>query len=153
MSSSTRRLAAIAVIAVGLASPFMAAAQTAQKYAPRLADIMGAVQFRHLKLSVAGQQRNWELAAYELELVKSGLVEAIALYDNIPVENITMVDGPIKALDSAVVSKNAAAFGKAFQQLTAGCNSCHQSIGRGFIVMTVPTTSPFGNQSFAPAKR
>jgi hypothetical protein len=131
----------------------MVAAQTPQKFTPRLPDIMGAVQFRHLKLSVAGQQQNWALAAYELELVKSGLVEAIAFYDNIPVENITTVDGPLKALESAIASKNGAAFGKAFQQLTAGCNSCHQSIGRGFIVMTVPTASPFGNQSFAPAKR
>jgi len=40
--------------------------------------------------------------------------------------------------------------GKAFGELTTGCNSCHQSTGRGFIVMTVPTASPFGNQSFAP---
>jgi hypothetical protein len=152
-NSSTRRLAAIAVVVVGLVSPFMVAAQTPQKYAPRLADIMGAVQFRHLKLSVAGQQQNWPLAAYELELVRSGLVEAISLYDNIPVENITMVDGPIKDLESAIAAKNGAAFGKAFQQLTAGCNACHQSIGRGFIVITVPTASPFSNQSFAPPKR
>jgi hypothetical protein len=153
MSISTRRLVAIAVVVVGLALPLMADAQTSQKYAPRLADLMGTVQFRHLKLSVAGQQQNWELAAYELELVKSGLGEAIALYENIPVENITMVDGPIKALERAITSRDGAAFGKAFQQLTAGCNSCHQSIGRGFIVMTVPTASPFSNQSFAPPKR
>lgn len=153
MNSSTKHFVAIAAVVVGLASPLMAGAQTAQKYAPRLADIMGAVQFRHLKLSIAGQRQNWELAAYEFELVKSGLVEAIALYDNIPVENITMVDGPLKALDSAIAAKNGAAFGKAFQQLTAGCNSCHQSIGRGFIVMSVPTASPFSNQSFAPPKR
>jgi hypothetical protein len=153
MRSSTNYLAVAVVVIVGLASPFMAAAQTSQKYAPRLADIMGAVQFRHLKLSAAGQQQNWPLAAYELELVKSGLVEAIALYDNIPVENITMVDAPMKAIDSAIAAKNGAAFGKAFQQLTAGCNACHQSIARGFIVITVPTASPFSDQSFAPPKR
>jgi hypothetical protein len=153
MRSSTKYLAAVAAVIVGLASPFLAAAQTSQKYAPRLADIMGAVQLRHLKLSAAGQQQNWPLAAYELELVRSGLVEAIALYDNIPVENITMVDGPIKAIDSAIAAKNGVAFGKAFLQLTAGCNACHQSIARGFIVITVPTASPFSNQSFAPPKR
>lgn len=142
----------LALALTGLASPFMAAAQTSQKYAPRLADIMSAVQFRHLKLSLAGQQQNWQLAAYELELVKSGLVEAISLYDNIPVSNITMVDGPINALDSAIASKSSVAFGKAFQQLTAGCNACHQSIGRDFIAITVPTASPFSNQSFVPPK-
>jgi len=152
MRSSTKHLAAMAVVVTGLASPSLAAAQTSQKSTPRLADIMSAVQFRHLKLSIAGQQQNWNLAAYELELVKSGLVDAIALYSNIPVENITMVDGPVKALDNAIASKNSPAFGKAFQELTAGCNSCHQSIDRGFIVVTVPTASPFSNQSFLPPK-
>lgn len=152
MHRSTKYLAAMAVVVIGLASPLMVAAQTSQKYAPRLADIMSAVQLRHLKLSVAGQQQNWQLAAYELELVKSGLVEAVALYTNIPVSNIEMVDGPVKALDSAISSRNGAAFGKAFQELTAGCNACHQSIGRDFIVMTVPTASPFSNQSFLPPK-
>jgi len=153
MRSNIRYLAAVAAVVVGLASPFVVVAQTSQKYAPRLADIMGAVQFRHLKLSVAGQQQNWELAAYQLDLAKSGLGEAIALYENIPVENVTMVDGPIKALERAIASRDGAAFGKAFEQRTAGCNACHQSIGRSFIVMTVPTASPFSNQSFAPSKR
>ncbi|MEO8316699.1 MAG: hypothetical protein ABJA75_26480 [Bradyrhizobium sp.] len=152
MNRCTRYVAALAVVVVGLASPLMVAAQTPQKYEPRLADIMSAVQFRHLKLSIAGQQQNWQLAAYELELVKSGLVDAVALYTNIPVENITMVDGPVKAIDSAIASKSSAAFGKAFQELTAGCNSCHQSIGRGFIAITVPTASPFSNQALSPAK-
>ena len=142
----------MALVLIVLATPFMVAAQTSQKYAPRLADIMSTVQFRHLKLSIAGQQQNWELAAYELDLVKSGLVDAVALYTNIPVENITLVDGPIKAIDSAIASKSSAAFGKAFQELTAGCNACHQSIGRGFIAITVPTASPFSNQAFSPAK-
>jgi hypothetical protein len=63
-----------------------------------------------------------------------------------------MVDGPVKAIDSAIASKNGAAFGKAFQELTAGCNSCHQSTGLGFIAITVPTASPFSNQAFAPAR-
>jgi hypothetical protein len=112
--------------------------------------IMSAVQFRHSKLWTADQQKNWELAGYELELVKSSLNEAIALYTDIPVENITMVDPPIKSIESAIAARNSAAFGKAFGDLTTGCNSCHQSVRRGFIVMTVPTASPFGNQSFAP---
>lgn len=140
------------VALIALATPFVVAAQTSREYAPKLADIMSTVQFRHLKLSIAGQQQNWELAAYELGLLKSGLVDAVALYTNIPVENITMVDGPVKAIDGAIASKSSAAFGKAFQELTAGCNSCHQSIGRDFIAIKVPTASPFSNQSFSPAK-
>jgi hypothetical protein len=149
MRNSTKYLAAVAAIAIGSA-PFVVAAQTMQKSPARLADVMSAVQFRHSKLWTAGQQKNWELAGYELELVKSSLNDAIALYTDIPVENITMIDPPIKSIESAIAARNGAAFGKAFGELTTGCNSCHQSTGRGFIVMTVPTASPFGNQSFAP---
>jgi len=150
MRKSTKYLAAVAAIAVGSASPFMVAAQTTQKSPARLADIMSVVQLRHSKLWTAGQQKNWELAGYELELVKTSLDEAIAFYTDIPVDNITMIDPPIKSIESAIAARNNAAFGKAFGELTTGCNSCHQSTGRGFIVMTVPTASPFGNQSFAP---
>ncbi|HVQ70568.1 MAG TPA: hypothetical protein VMT08_23995 [Bradyrhizobium sp.] len=150
MHKNTKYLAAVAVLAVGLVSPFMVAAQTSQKSSPRLADIMGALQSRHSKLWTAAQQRNWELAAYELELVKAGLADAIGLYTDIPVTNVTMIDGPLKSLDGAIAARSGPAFGKAFGELTTGCNSCHQSVGRGFIVMTVPTGAPFGNQSFAP---
>jgi hypothetical protein len=150
MRRSTRYLVAVVAIAVGSAWPMMAAAQTTQKPSARLADVMSMLQSRHSKLWTAAQQGNWELAGYELELVKAGLTDAIGLYNDIPVGNITMVDGPLKSLDGAIAARSSAAFGKAFGELTTGCNACHQSTGRGFIVMKVPTTSPFGNQSFAP---
>jgi hypothetical protein len=150
MRKNTKYLAAVAAIAIGSASPFMVVAQTTSKSPARLADVMSAVQFRHSKLWTAGQQKNWDLAGYELELVKTSLTEAIALYTDIPVENITMIDPPIKSIESAITARNSAAFGKAFGELTTGCNACHLSTGRGFIVITAPTASPFGNQSFAP---
>ena len=150
MRSSTKYPTALAAIALAVVTPFMVVAQTTQKSPAQLADIMSAVQFRHSKLWAAGQQKNWELAGYELELVKTNLTDAIAFYTDIPVENIKLIDPPIKSMESAIAARNGAAFGKAFGDLTTGCNSCHQSTGRGFIVMTVPTASPFSNQSFAP---
>jgi hypothetical protein len=153
MHKSKRYLAAIAVVIAGLASPLLVAAQTPQKNMPRLADIMTAVQFRHLKLWTAGQQQNWELAGYELELVKEGLRESITFYVDIPVTNVTMIDAPLKSIDSAIAARSSAAFTKAFKELTAGCNACHQSVNRGYIAMTVPATSPFSNQSFSPRQR
>jgi len=152
MHRSIKYLAAVAAIFAGLASPFMVSAQTSQKTPPRLVDIMSAIQFRHSKLWTAGQQKNWELAGYELDLVKSSLTEAIELYTDIPVDNITMINPPIKLIEGAIAARNSAAFSKAFGELTAGCNSCHQSVGRGFIVMKAPTASPFSNQSFSPSE-
>jgi hypothetical protein len=150
MYKSTKYLAAVAAIAIGPGLPFMVVAQTPQKPSVRLADVMSVLQSRHSKLWTAAQQRNWELAGYELELVKAGLADAMGLYNDIPATNVTMVDGPLKSLDGAIAARSGPAFGKAFGELTTGCNACHQSVGRSFIVMTVPTASPFGNQSFAP---
>jgi hypothetical protein len=39
---------------------------------------------------------------------------------------------------------------EAVGELTDGCNACHQSIGRGSMVMLVPTEQPFSNQMFPP---
>jgi hypothetical protein len=80
MRNSTKYLAAVVALSVGMASPFMVAAQVPQKSSPRLANVMGALQSRHSKLWTAAQQQNWELAAYQLELVKAGLADAIGLY-------------------------------------------------------------------------
>jgi hypothetical protein len=146
--------AALAVVLVGSATPFLVAAQTPQrsspKYVPRLSDIMSAVQSRHLKLWAAGQKQNWELAAYELDQVKAALAEALTLYSEIPVTSFSVIETPLKSIDGAISTKNSAEFNKSFKGLTAACNSCHQSIGRGFIFITVPTTTPFSNQLFSP---
>jgi hypothetical protein len=154
MAKIRKYAAAMAVIVVGLGAPFLVAAQTLQrpspKYVPRLGDIMSAVQFRHLKLWAAGEKQNWELAAYELDQVKAGLAEAITLYTDIPVTSFSVIETPLKSIDSAISTKNGPEFSKSFKGLTAACNSCHQSIGRGFIFITVPTTSPFSNQLFSP---
>lgn len=150
MRKKTSYLVAIAAIAIGSALPAMVVAQTLQKPSVRLADVMSLLQSRHSKLWAAAQQRNWELAGYELELVKAGLADAIGLYNDIPTTNVTMIDGPLKSLDGAIAARSVPAFGKAFGELTTGCNSCHQSVGRGFIVITVPGSAPFSNQSFAP---
>ena len=56
-------------------------------------------------------------------------------------------------MGAAIKAKDGAGFVKGFDALTATCNACHQGIGRGFVVIQVPTVSPFSDQSFAPPKR
>ena len=124
--------------------------RSGEKYVPRLGDIMSNVQLRHIKLSFAGKAGNWELAAYELRQLKAGLVEAAVMYEGIPVTDVTMMTAPIKAIDDAIAAKDSGRFAKLFSELTAGCNVCHQSMDRGYIVMRVPTEQPFSNQVFPP---
>ena len=125
-------------------------ASTAEEYVPRLGDIMNALQTRHIKLSLAGKAQNWELAAYELSQLKAGLLEAAVMYQGIPVSNVTTMTAPVQAITDAVAARDAGRFLKASGELRAGCNGCHQTTQRGFIVIQTPTAAPFGDQSFAP---
>lgn len=119
-----------------------------ERHVPRLADIMSVTQLRHMKLWFAGQSSNWELAAYELRQFRESLIEAASLYPGIPVTNVTTMADPIQVVADAIKAKDTRAFVSAFGSLTAGCNSCHQSMERGYIVIRVPTASPFSDQVF-----
>jgi hypothetical protein len=63
---------------------------------------------------------------------------------------MTIMVRPAAATDRAIQAKDAAKFVAAFGELTTACNVCHKSQGMGFIVIRVPTSSPFSDQSFAP---
>ena len=142
-------LIACSLTPMAIAQPGTNAPAT-ERYVPRLGDIMNAIQSRHIKLWFAGMARNWELADYELRQIEAGLVEAALLYQGIPVTNVTTMEEPARSITAAIEARDSKRFAKAVGELTDGCNACHQSIGRGFIVIQAPTTSPFSNQSFAP---
>lgn len=137
--------AATAVAAQDLKSP------SADQYVPRLGDIMSAAQTRHQKLWLAGKAQNWELAAFEMRQLKASLVEAAVLYSGIPVSNVTTLEPSLQSTSDAIAAKDGRKFAKALGDLTEGCNACHRSLGRSFVVMKVPSDpQPFANQQFAP---
>jgi hypothetical protein len=122
-----------------------------------LADIMHVTQLRHLKLSYAGSVRNWDLAEYEARQMGKSFRRAAQFYpvvENVPLASlIAEISEPALAdVEKAIKERDSAAFFKSFKRLTAGCNSCHQATGRGFIRIRAPTASPFSNQVFPPAK-
>ena len=140
--------AASAVAAQDLKSP------SADQYVPRLGDIMGAAQTRHHKLWMAGKAQNWELAAYELRQLKANLVEAAVFYSGIPVGNVTTLEPSLQSMSDAIDAKDSRKFAKGLGELTEGCNACHRSLKRSFVVMKVPPDQkPFANQQFAPTTR
>jgi len=125
-------------------------AASGEHYVPRLGDIMNAVQTRHIKLWFAGKALNWELAAFELRQLKAGLLQAATMYTGIPVTNVTTMSNPVQSIAEAIAAKDIKQFNKGVGELTNGCNGCHQSMGRGFIAIRVPTEQPFSDQLFTP---
>jgi hypothetical protein len=113
---------------------------------------MSAAQLQHLKLWFAGNAKNWDLAAYELLLLKDSLVEAALLYPDIPMSNVVKtLEGPLQSVSDAIKAKDSRKFASSVRELTEGCNSCHRSMGRDFVVIKLPTDQQApANQVFAP---
>jgi hypothetical protein len=157
-------LLAAAVVATAVAQRPSLAQQsqpgTANAPAPvfSLADIMSATQLRHLKLAYSGNVSNWPLANYELGRIQQSFAAAAQLYPvfkGMPLAQLIKQESepPLADLGKAIESKNRGDFMQAFAKLTDACNRCHQAAGVGFIVMRIPTSSPFSNQLFTPAEK
>jgi len=113
-----------------------------------LANIMVTIQLRHIKLSSAGKAKNWDLLNYEAHKLEDDFIAAAGFYRNLPVDNLVLVDRPLQRLMEAAKEKDYSLYTKAFDELTAGCNSCHVAGQVGFIHIQLPKSSPFSDQSY-----
>src|ERR1051326_4467044 len=117
-------------------------------YAPGLGEIMTLQQMRHAKLWFAGAARNWPLADYELDELKEGFEDAANLHpvhEGVPVGEMIakLTPGPLQEISAAISKKDPAGFARAFDQLSATCNRCHQAANHGFIRIGRPAAPPF----------
>jgi len=132
--------------------------KSAVPYHPGLGELMTAfVQPRHIKLGLAGNEQNWRYATFELgELTEAldDIAELVPKHDNLPIPEMiaSTVKQPMEALDAAIKAMDKAAYTKAYADLTASCNACHQSANHPEIVIQVPTVSSFPDQDFRAQK-
>jgi hypothetical protein len=130
-------------------------------YHPGLGELMTAfVQPRHIKLGLAGAAQNWDYAAYELGELRETFDDVgklILKHGKLEIAPTiaATVKQPLDALDAAIKAKDQPAFTKAYADLTASCNACHQSADHPMIVIKVPTISgtEFSDQDFSPPNR
>jgi hypothetical protein len=97
-----------------------AGAPAAEDHPPGLGEIMLFQQMRHIKVWFAGRAGNWALADHEVDELKEGFDDVDKLLGGDTVKN-AVGDG-MSALEKAVDAKDRAAFARAFDTLTAGCN-------------------------------
>ncbi|PZA09773.1 hypothetical protein DNX69_20690 [Rhodopseudomonas palustris] len=119
----------------------------------RLADLMQGAQVGHIKLWFAGKAGNWGLATYQTKQLKTRLEDAAALYQSLPVNDVTTMAKPLDAISAAIAAKDGRQFARAYDELTAGCNSCHQSVKLGFVAIRRPNANPFSDQEFGAGKK
>jgi hypothetical protein len=153
----SRSIAAIAVVAA-LVAPNLARAQQ-PAFHPGLGDLMTAfVQPRHIKLGLAGNEKNWPYAAYELSELRETFDDVAAIVpkyrdSSVPDLIAATVRQPLAAIDRAIKAKDANRFTAAYGQLTASCNACHQSTGHPMIVIQPSMGTAFPDQDFRPPAR
>ena len=130
-----------------------------QPYRPGLGDLMTmTVQPRHTKLGLAGQEKNWTYAAYELHELEESFERAARVWPKYGQSNIaellpSTTKEPMEALGAAIKAADAAKFTEAYGRLTDTCNACHQATARAMVVIQVPKSSPFPDQDFRAQKQ
>ena len=159
-----RRVLCAAALATGLAAsltlgahaqvaPFAQRPDEQPASVGALSDMMISILHRHAILWMAGASENWPLADYEARQLRTRFMEAAQVYRNIPVETVAAATKALDALAQAIATTNKPQFAPRFLELTRTCNACHVAAGVGFVVIETPRTSPFTNQSFAPAPK
>jgi hypothetical protein len=128
-------------------------------YRPGLGDLMTmTVQPRHLKLGLAGQEKNWAFAAYELHELEESFERVAHVWPKWRQVEIAetikaTMKAPLEAVEQAIKAKDVAGFTQTYARMTETCNACHQSANVGMIVIQVPKSSPFANQDFRAQKQ
>jgi hypothetical protein len=144
---------AAAVITIGVAtSRGMAAGPEAKppspqanEYLPSISDLMIAtIQSRHERVWRAEQDGDWQFAAYELgnlggAFKRLGQAHPTEHDLSIPDMIASVTEQPFNELNSAIQSRDGAAFAKAYADLTDACNSCHQALNHGVVQIRVPS--------------
>jgi hypothetical protein len=150
------------VLITGATLAASAAAQTAPEgqappaYRPGLGDLMTTtVQPRHTKLALAGRQKNWTYAAYELHELDEAfdrLSVQWPQWQRVRIVELveTMIREPIDDLGTAIEAKDETKFAVAYGKLTDACNACHQAAKRPFVVIQEPKEGMFPDQDFRP---
>ena len=151
-------LAVTAAAATGLSAepsgPATAEALAPPVYRPVTSDLMNAViQPRYIKLWLAGKNGDWEYAEYERHNIGGALARvatAVPSYKGQPMAslNAAFATPSLAELETAIRQKDAAAFERAYGDLTAGCNQCHQATNHQMVVIKVPSGNSFPDQGF-----
>lgn len=135
-------------------APAATVAVAQPEYHPSLGDLMTmAVQPRHLKLGIAGREKNWAYAKYEVSELRNAfarVARTIPVYRNADLATLmsALTTEPLKDVEQAITAGDAGKFKAAYAKLTATCNACHLSEEHPMVVIQVPGASTFPDQDF-----
>jgi hypothetical protein len=99
---------------------------------------MAETGYRYVELYWAGNDRNWDYAAYQVGKIRTAVAHGVERRPQ-RAPSARMLDDPLDQVSVAIDQRNPAAFAAAFTTLTATCNACHQAERVPFVSVRVPT--------------
>jgi len=128
-------------------------------YLPSISDMMiGTIQPRHERIWHAEQAGDWDFAAYELRNLRGAFGRfgrAHPTEQNTPLPDMieSVTKQPFEDLKVAIDRRDDAAFGKGYDELSEACNSCHQALNHGTVVIGRPAGASQSDLIFGKAGR
>jgi hypothetical protein len=95
---------------------------------------------RYVELYWAGQDQNWDAAAYQLLKIRLAIENGLERRPQRATSARPFLAGQLVALEAAVAERSAAAFATRFRELTAACNDCHAAEAVPFFEIHPPAT-------------
>lgn len=130
---------------------------SAPSYLPSISDMMIAtIQPRHVRLWIAAHAGNWEFSAYEVGNLKGafnriGHAHPLVDQNSLPDMTAAVTQQPFDELAQAIKAKDIGSFDKAYGNLTAACNACHQATNHSAVVIKSPDSAAVADQDFTPS--
>lgn len=94
--------------------------------------------YRYGELYWAGQDRNWDYAAYQAEKIRTAVRNGV---ERRPKRGASarLLEAPLAGVEEAIVAEDPALFTARFDVLTTTCNACHEAEKVAFVHVRPPT--------------
>jgi hypothetical protein len=93
---------------------------------------------RYVELYWAGQEANWDAAAYHVQKIRLAIENGLERRPRRADSAAPFLAGPLTAMDAAISARSPKLFAARFEALTAGCNACHGAEQVGFFEVRPP---------------
>jgi hypothetical protein len=94
--------------------------------------------YRYGELYWAGQDRNWDYAAYQAEKIRTAVRNGVERRPK-RASSAQLLEGPLAGVEEAIMAKDSVLFTARFDALTATCNVCHEAEKVAFVHVRPPT--------------
>ena len=94
--------------------------------------------YRYAELYFAGQERNWDAAAYHAAKIRLAVENGIERRPKRAASARPFLEGPLASITEAAAARDPKAFSARFEELTGACNACHAREGVPFFEVRPP---------------